>query len=190
MCSRCPVGPNGTISLFTWPGRSTGVPCVVCLCSPVVVEPWWLLLCQWVGLTLRLTGCEDCPWLQWISYCVGVDLLSCIHSYRLWCRWFSVVVWSQQLDVLLLGLLGRGSHESKSQPLSVANLGLPGMSHKMIHCWLLPVLNLKLHGRSHTENWGCLPPILSLGQLSKRFRAPWALLLPASCPKAQLLNES
>lgn len=31
------------------------------VCPSVVAEPWLLSVCQWEGLTLGLTGCED--WL-------------------------------------------------------------------------------------------------------------------------------
>lgn len=49
------------------------VPCVHSACSLVVVEPLFLLVHQQVGLSLKLTGCED--WLspQHISCCVGAD---------------------------------------------------------------------------------------------------------------------
>lgn len=60
LCSRYPVGPNGTISLVTCPERSKSVPCVGCVCLPVIVGSSLLLAHQYVQLTLRPTGCGVC----------------------------------------------------------------------------------------------------------------------------------
>lgn len=58
---RCPVGLSGAFSVFTRAGCWKEVLCVDCVCSPVVIQPWWLFACQREGLTLGLMGCED--WL-------------------------------------------------------------------------------------------------------------------------------
>ena len=65
----------GPVVQYPWsaePGAtSVSVPCVGC-CK---VEPWLLLACQWGGLTFRLIGCKDWPWLQWRSCCAEADTM-------------------------------------------------------------------------------------------------------------------
>ena len=48
-----------------YPVCPVGVSCIDHVRPPFVVEPWLLFACQWVGLTLRLTGCEDWTQLPW-----------------------------------------------------------------------------------------------------------------------------
>lgn len=61
----------GTLAQTPWL-LDLGAP-VACVCSTVIVEPQLLLACQWMGLTLRLTGYEKWPRLQQISFCAGTD---------------------------------------------------------------------------------------------------------------------
>ena len=129
LCSRCPIGPSGAISLITWARCSKGIPCVGCVYSPVVVEPWFLLEHQWMRLTLRLIGWETWPWLQWTSCCVGADPM---EQDLLW--WDSGAYWVCPLGVLFVevvqgssgvlipGLLGKGL----GQPMAAAAFALPG----------------------------------------------------------------
>ena len=63
LCSRCPVGPSGTVSLVSWAGCSRAVLSLECVFVPVVLEPWLLLAHQWLDLTLRLIGHEEWLWL-------------------------------------------------------------------------------------------------------------------------------
>lgn len=58
LCSRCPVWPNGSSFLIIYAVCSKSVPSVDYMCPPVVVEPSLILAFHWLGLTLRLTGCE------------------------------------------------------------------------------------------------------------------------------------
>ena len=105
LCSRCPVGPSGTVSLFTWAGGTGNVPFVGYMTPPVVVEFWLLLAHSCVGLTLRLAGCEDWSWPQCLSCCAGADhtkqnslqqgLLPAKISLWIYCLW-------SQLDPLLM----------------------------------------------------------------------------------------
>lgn len=116
LCSSCPLSPVSAVSLITWAGCSRIVPCVICVCSPVIVEPCLLLACQWVELTLRMTACENWPHPQhrtlrceWVSsHGVGftpVDFGACqdhllsvlLVSLTVWC---SVVVRSWRPSVL------------------------------------------------------------------------------------------
>lgn len=113
LCSSCPLSPVSAVSLITWAGCSRIVPCVICVCPPVIVEPCSLLACQWVELTLRMTACENWPHPQhrtlrceWVSsHGVGftpVDFGACqdrllsvlLVSLTVWC---SVVVRSWRL---------------------------------------------------------------------------------------------
>ena len=48
----------------------------------VLVEPWLLLACQWVWLTLRVTGCENWPWVQHTSCCVGIEPMACVSPQQ------------------------------------------------------------------------------------------------------------
>lgn len=73
LCSSCPVGLHGAIYLITWAGCSWCVPWVGCVYSHGIVESWLLFACQWVKLILIFTDCEDWPWTQHTSGCVGVD---------------------------------------------------------------------------------------------------------------------
>ena len=62
LCSRCPVGFNGSIFLVTWARCSWFVSCIGSVWPPVVVELWFLLSGRLEGLTLRLIACEE--WLD------------------------------------------------------------------------------------------------------------------------------
>ena len=102
--SRCLVRPSSAASLTTWAGCSRRVPQVAHVCPPAVVEPGLLLACQWVGLTLRLAGCEGRPLLQQIncyarvtvqsgSCLSGVLVSPSLPSECVTCRTSCVVLW-------------------------------------------------------------------------------------------------
>ena len=155
LCSRCPMGSIGAVSLITWGRCSKGVPGLGYMCPHAVVEPWLLLACQWVGLT----GCEEWPWLQWGKYFMGVDTMKwdsllvgfwCLLSVPLGKFSFvelvslcSGVVWSQPLHVLVVGFLESVSHAGQVQLLSLLSLGPPGRSCQVICGWFPPVLGLE-----------------------------------------------
>lgn len=105
--------------------------CVLCVFYwRTVVEPWLLLVCQWVGLTLRLTGFEDWIYPQCPSCCVENDPqrriclsgILCVlrppfgcaasgaNLVVFWC------VWSWLLGVFFLVPVGRRSHTGWFQP--------------------------------------------------------------------------
>lgn len=84
LCSGCPLGPSDIVSLFTWSGYSRGVLYVGCMCLPAVVDPWFLLACQWMGLPLRLTAVKIGPnHSLWAAVC-RLAPWSSICSRALW----------------------------------------------------------------------------------------------------------
>ena len=82
LCSRCLVGPRGVVSLITCIRYFRNVPCVECVCSPVVVVFWLLLAHQWMWLIIRLMGYQTWPHQQHMSCWVGADLTEC-NSHQL-----------------------------------------------------------------------------------------------------------
>lgn len=81
-------------------------PCVDYVCPPVVVQPWFLLACPWVGLTLSLVDYEDLPpprFKSWSQVPAEISLVLC----QLWSYLGgTLVVWRQPLDVLVPWLWG------------------------------------------------------------------------------------
>lgn len=101
---------------------------------PFVIEPWFLLACLCMALTLRLTDCDD----PYGECCAGIDHTNW-NSPRQGCgtcqalsvdmllvkliRFSSDVVWSWPLDVLVLG---------QCQMLPVTGPWQPAWSYKVI----------------------------------------------------------
>ena len=84
LCSRCPMGHNRAVSLIMLVEWSRSVPCVAYVIPPIVVESWLLLAHIWVGLTLRMAGCEDWP-QQYMSYYAGLTPRNGIFPRRIRC---------------------------------------------------------------------------------------------------------
>lgn len=159
---------SGTFSLITWI-RCSWKCFVGCVCPSVVVEPWLLLSSQWVWLTLRLTGYEDCPWPQHMSYYVGADLIYWVCPSSLWCPIgysLRVPLKNYSSSILLLFSEARqwvrwfwGSWEGfQCRPMPDAARGhprLPVRSYNVILClrWAWSC------GIGHTTNWCWLPPV-------------------------------
>lgn len=59
LCSRGLLWPNSTVFLITCAGSSEHILCVGSVCSFVMAKSLLILACQWMGLTLRLTGYID-----------------------------------------------------------------------------------------------------------------------------------
>lgn len=89
--------------------------------------PWFLLAYQWVISTLRLTSCDSWLWIQWITCCtranpmeqnsfsgLGVSLVCplCLSFVELF-GWYSHVIWSPALCMLVLEPLRSGSVQVK-----------------------------------------------------------------------------
>ena len=159
----CCVWPGGAVSLFTWAGCSE-CPCMGHVCPPVTAEPQLLLACQWVGLTLRLTGCEDCLWLQQTAV---VQEGARVTLVRLWCqtclplRWLgSSLVCSEAGHQVHLfwSLLGGATVLTKAS----FHLCPMGKWWELRSDLWLVATGLETLGRDHGVNWGWLLLILCL----------------------------
>lgn len=75
LCSKYHVRSNDTVFLVTWAGHSKCTPCGGYVYPPVVVEHWFLLVCQWEEFTPSPIGCEKLLWPHW----------SRTYFNRLWC---------------------------------------------------------------------------------------------------------
>lgn len=110
---------------------------------------------------------------------------------KVWCLlrplfWYSVYGTNQVVlcrglksasGVLLLGPLGRDFHIGEGQLLPVTGPRTRGRSYKVI--WLFDSFaGSGRIGRGHIENISQLPPVQGLGQVSKRHKAPQAVLPP------------
>lgn len=98
--------------------------CSLCrfVCPPVVVKPWLLLAHPLVGLTLKLTGCED--WL-WVGF--SLEALWCLPSPPFVCvacgaNWMLFcMVWSWSVDVQFLEPLERDArYRPRSVPVDIS----------------------------------------------------------------------
>ena len=149
LCSKCPVGTSGVVSLITWGGCSRNVSWACYVGSPVVIESWLLLAHSCVISTLSLADCEDQPSTQCTSCCAGVDYTkwnfpqqglvptkislgtSCCEAYWiLCCCCLELPTWC----------IGPGSHWSASgtelcETLPVTAPGQPVLSYQRSTAW-------------------------------------------------------
>ena len=128
--------------------------------------------CHWEEFTLDLIGRKGWWWLQWRSYCVGVNPMEqdslkwdsgvcgiCPSDVSLvevvgWC---SGVVWSCPLDVLVLRPVRRDSGAGQGQLLPVSCQRLPMNSKSFSDgCCLFWVWGHLARGMGHTEARCCL----------------------------------
>lgn len=170
------MGP-GTVSLVTCSGCFRRITFVICVCPLVIVEPWLLLACQWVRLSLKLTGYDIWPDLQligcysealpyWLRFTpagsrVCWDCPLCVQLVGLF-EQCSVVVWSQAPSVLVLGPLQRDFSACPGHTLLVTIWWLSSKSYKVILSFSLPVISLEACKKDHNTNWGQLPLLLGL----------------------------
>lgn len=130
-------------------------PCVGCVLSHVVVEPWLLLGTSVGGIDCpHPVGYEDQLGLCWIGCCEGPAARTGLASAEPWC----LIVCP--LSVSLVEVVGWYSESSEAlcqvcwlwdlpgiarqgQPPPVLCAGPPGISYTVIHRWLLLLLALE-----------------------------------------------
>lgn len=84
VCSRCPMGLSGAVSLMAWARHSRHIPGVGYASPFVVVESWLLLAWLCMGPMLSLASCEDWPWPQCMGCCAGLTPWGGIGPSRVW----------------------------------------------------------------------------------------------------------
>lgn len=154
--------------------------CPLCghLYLPVVGEPQ--LAHHWVGLSLRMTGCEGCcvgahP-TEWESFWQGsganwVDLLD--TSFVELVGWCPGMLWSWPLGVLVLEPLVMDSGAGQDQLLIVLGLGPPCRIQKVIFVWLLLVIGLELLVRGYAVNQDWPSLVSGYGPFDGYCNASW-----------------
>ena len=151
--------------LITWAGYPRNVPCVSDVCFPVVIESWLLLTCSYVGLMLRLAGCETlimaCELLfrswAWNQICFT----------RVWCLPKSSFGYAYRILVSCCLKLATGYVVSET----VAVPGQTVWNYKWYIFWL-PLLALGAHRRSNLHTKASFYLHQAWGQVSKSAKAP------------------
>lgn len=169
-----------------------GVPrvCIVDFVWPlVIVETKLILAFQWVGLTIRLTGCGVRPHPHLMGCCarclhhwvgfIPVPLVPiktsfvCVPLMEL-IGWCCAVLWSQPSSMLVLGPLGRVFGADPGHLLPVTSQGLHGSTYEVILFAL--VLSFEACEGDHTVRISSTSTKLRV--TPQKSRTPWGLLPP------------
>ena len=116
-------------SLVIWARYYRCVPCMSCMCPPVVVEPWLLLAHQWKGLILWLVGCEDWLVRRW-PYRARFAYWSsgaCLVFPVVYCSWMQsqVVLWLDLKPATGCARYRASWERPHHRPVSAAACALP-----------------------------------------------------------------